>query len=459
MLARPGTQIDAERASLRRELGLPADRPVVLSGHQASWWHAGILAKFFALDALARRVDAHAGWVVVDQDSNAFSQVAYPADKGDGQITQGVWFSAPAKLAADQRADCALASLPTFTPQPLPTDAATVDAGRGLRAIDDCLRLHTGAASAGGQVGQASIALATSLLPAPAVGPTVLFASKLCATAAMQSWIGRMLADPGACVGAYNQAVRKHAVFGVAPLGMDESRKRYELPLWRLPPGLAGGSGGGSAPMPRQRVYAHTLAGIPPEQLAPRALLMTAFLRAFACDLFIHGTGGGATTLGTAGDEAGYDRVAEDWVQGWLGITLVPSVVASATLLLDLGTPPTASLEDVRQARRLIHSARHTPALLGNASAQAQKEALVGQIRVSNDAGERARLYRQMHGLLDGVVAGSAGEMGAIKARAEALSGAYAREGLLRDRTWPWPLHSRGALLGLAKAVREGMGV
>ena len=37
----------------RAALALPTDRPVIMSGHQAEWWHMGVLAKFVALDHAA----------------------------------------------------------------------------------------------------------------------------------------------------------------------------------------------------------------------------------------------------------------------------------------------------------------------------------------------------------------------------------------------------------------------
>ncbi|MEC9372360.1 MAG: hypothetical protein VYC34_00885, partial [Planctomycetota bacterium] len=38
---------DAESTRFREQLGLPTGRPIVLTGHQAEFWHPGVLAKFF----------------------------------------------------------------------------------------------------------------------------------------------------------------------------------------------------------------------------------------------------------------------------------------------------------------------------------------------------------------------------------------------------------------------------
>ncbi|MCU0689430.1 MAG: hypothetical protein MUE97_06805, partial [Phycisphaerales bacterium] len=176
------------------------------------------------------------------------------------------WHAAPPKLEADQRADCPLCRLPAFAPQALDaSSAATPDIARGLRAMRDSLALHHAASSAAEQAASACAALAATLRTGPA--PHLLFASRLGTTSAMQHLVARMLADPAACVDAYNRAVAKHQVFGLAPLAADSTRKRYELPLWRVPPLDSTGT-----PMPRQRVYAHTLPSIDPAHLAPRAL-------------------------------------------------------------------------------------------------------------------------------------------------------------------------------------------
>ena len=75
--------VSDEQKAARSELGLPTDRPVVMSGHQAGLWHAGILAKHLATNAAARTADAHAAWLVVDQDTEPPMKLAWPARDGE----------------------------------------------------------------------------------------------------------------------------------------------------------------------------------------------------------------------------------------------------------------------------------------------------------------------------------------------------------------------------------------
>ena len=79
-----GRGIAAWRAESRAALGLPADRPVVMTGHQAGIWHAGIAEKFVLGAEVARAVGGVLVHVVVDHDRNDASLVAYPAIAGDG---------------------------------------------------------------------------------------------------------------------------------------------------------------------------------------------------------------------------------------------------------------------------------------------------------------------------------------------------------------------------------------
>jgi hypothetical protein len=465
----PSTHPDAR--DLRAQLGLPTDRPVILSGHQAQFWHAGILAKALAADALARRTGATWAWVVVDQDASDSASLPYPARAHTGALpARHTWAFAPERHIAELRADCALANLPAFTPAPAPTDAATPDVQRGLRAMHDALARHAAAPTCALQIARANADLLATLLPpttpAPPTAPAqgvLITACTLLHTRAGRALLERMMADPEACVRAYNRAVADTARHDLSPLSLAPERGRIELPLWQLAPG--------TTPAPRKRVYARTLSDAPLHTLAPRALLMTALLRHLACDLFIHGTGGGASATSAADTGAGYDRAAERWFQLWLGEKLAPSVVATADVLLplptgDTGEPigPTVQPQDVLDARALAHRARHHPGLLGDHDAQQARDALVEQIRAltsargqAHAAGKRA-LYRQLHELLSGARARHAPALDALHERAGTLARTLQQEAILRERAWPWPVLPRARLLALRAHIQHSVG-
>ncbi|MCA9274359.1 MAG: hypothetical protein KDA31_15085, partial [Phycisphaerales bacterium] len=65
------THNTSERATrFREQLGLPTDKPIIMTGHQAQLWHPGILAKLFAAQSVASQVGGVVVWLIVDMDTN-----------------------------------------------------------------------------------------------------------------------------------------------------------------------------------------------------------------------------------------------------------------------------------------------------------------------------------------------------------------------------------------------------
>jgi len=441
------TAANAQAKLFRRELGLPSDVPVVMSGHQAQWWHAGILAKQMALAAACRRIGSGAAgaWVVVDQDASDSLTISYPAKPASGDLpSRATWAIAPDALAAQLRADVAIADLPPFIPTATPTNAATADINRGLRAIADSAARWANAATAAQQIARANAELTAAALGS---SPPLVFATSLLRTSAGRSLLEKMAEDPERCVAAYNDAVKSSGVHTIAPLSFVPEKSRYELPLWQL-----SGQGGGTKPSPRKRVFASALGDTPLDTLAPRGVFMTALLRWLGCDLFIHGTGGGAT-----GEEGGYDKVAEIWMRLWLGVDLAPSVVATATVLLPMGPAWIAAEHDLYAAHRRVENARHTPRSLGDAQAQLEKDSLVARIAATTDGAERHRLYRQLQAHLDRYRTAHTTEITAATASIAATAADVERHAILRERTWPWPLLPRPDLLRLQRTLAAQM--
>ncbi len=63
LFGRPLTHWQEE---LRQTLSLPTQKPIVLVGHQPTFFHPGILAKFIAADRLAKEIDGALVYLVVD---------------------------------------------------------------------------------------------------------------------------------------------------------------------------------------------------------------------------------------------------------------------------------------------------------------------------------------------------------------------------------------------------------
>jgi hypothetical protein len=426
-LVRDAWARSGERASrFRASIGLPTDRPVVLTGHQAELWHPGILAKWFAAEAVARSVDGAAAWLVADQDANDPLALRAPIERGDGTLASRVLHLG---AAAD---DSPTGLSPAVEPSAIDPGAwiATPELGPRLEAAVEALRLEADAPSAAEQTQGALRGLLGDLFE-PA---HVVYSLRLNETALFAELVERMREDPAAMARAYNESAIETMHAGVAPL--DVSGGRVELPVWRVARGE-----------PRGRVHADELAGLRPGELAPRALLMTAMLRLAGCELFIHGTGG-----------ASYDRVTERWVARWLGEPLAPAALATADVRLDLPGADVGTTE-VARARWRAHHARHAPEMADRPDLAEAKRSLVAQIDGAARGGaERRALFTALQTLLAGYRSEAAGAIDDARREAERVELLARSAGVARARDWSVALHDRAALWALRRRIAERFG-
>ncbi len=404
-----GRPLAAWQAETRAALGLPTDRPVVVTGHQAQFWHAGILAKWFVADACGVDLKGCAAQLVVDQDTNDPGVIEYPAE-ANGRLVVARLPVLPARRGGPTALQPTFTALAPGVP-PLP------EAVDGLERIATALRTTSHAASAAAQVAMANDALLGSL-----VQPlrTVL-ATKLLTTPIGEAFLDALRRDGPACAAAYNAALASDPHLA-RPLAAGE------LPLWRL----ADGS--------RERVTAATLGagGL----LAPRAFLMTALVRLAVGDLFVHGTGGGR-----------YERVTEAWMRQWLGVELAPMVVATATLRLPLerfvGSQPVATASDLRRLE-------WDPDAAGAAGPSPGKRAWLEQIAAAprGSVGRRAA-YRGWRQHLAERLDAHRGEVEIVRSLVANSRERAAASLVARSRTWPWPLHTPRAVIELRDVVLQ----
>ncbi len=412
----------------RRELGLAVDRPVVMSGHQAVFWHPGILAKWLAAQGAAREMNAGAAWVVVDHDSDDAGEVAYPRVPRSGVVERAAWRWAPGNAA---EVPGVLRPAVTLDEKHVPADSGVEAINLSLRRAGEALRASADEKTLAGQVTAAT----ARMLDGEA--PGMVWASRLAQTEALGGWIAAMEREPEMCVLGYNAAVRAHPDSGLRELSADDINDRWELPLWRLEAGKA-----------RAKVFAEDLHGIPRAELAPRAILMTAFLRRYACDLFIHGLGGGI-----------YDRACDDWMGRWMpGQALARTVVVSATLHLPLGPARAASEGEIARAGWTVHSARHNPVHVGDQASQARKLELVGRINaLPRRSPQRRGLYVQLHEQLEAVRAGHPRELAALREGLEVARRSVETAKVAGARDWPFFLYAPEAIEGVRREITAGM--
>lgn len=424
LLGAPARHTDDRARRMREQLALPTDRPIVMTGHQAWIWHPGILAKYLACDAAAGALRAAPAWVVVDQDEHDLA-VRIPVRDASCALRAETASLAP----PTQPRGAPTGALPAFEPiPPRPAGAVALPSvERGIARLVEALSAHRRATTAAAQVAGA---LADLMRPVVPTAPTV-FATSLVSSDLFNELVDRMAADPRRVAQAYNDAVRAWPQAGVTELAHPDNAYRCELPLWRLRPGA-----------PRLPVRAADLAGVPRTELAPKALLLTAILRLGACDLFIHGTGGGV-----------YDRATDAWIESWLGERLAPVAVVTATMQLPLATDETTEA-DVATLTWRAHHALHDPAALHAADfARRKREHLARISALKTTRADPAPEFRALHALLESYRGVHAEGLARLRADAERARVALAESAVARDRTWPFPWHDDRALAALRDSV------
>ena len=413
----------AETRRFREQLGLPTDSPIIVTGHQPTMWHAGILAKYEAADIAAKRVDGHVVWLVADQDAVDPFELRLPVLDAGGALT-----TTTLRLGPKPPFGVAASMLPVSEVEPaLNRTVAAESVGAGAMRIARAYREHRDAPNAAVQAGEATADLLNDL----GLRGQLLFATQLASTDLFSSLVAQMRDEPDRFVQTYNAAVARRPHAGVSTLEFDEMNHRHELPLWRIRPGIA-----------RQRVFVNDLDSIPGGELAPRALLMTALLRLAGCELFIHGVGG-----------AQYDQVTEDWIRVWLGVDLAPATLTTATLRLPLASEA-PSQEDVKRAIWLTHHARHDPAAIGLEEQSLIKRGFVERIRSMRKTGANpAKLFHEMQVFLRDYRAEHAEQLMGLDAEAQEMARLAGEREIARDRTWAFALHDRESLDALRDAI------
>jgi len=365
------TTLGALRAQTQARLKLAG--PVILSGHQAEFIHAGVFAKTIAAHALAGPLGGQAVILTVHSDDPQTPQLALP------QTT-------PAGL---RRVEVTIPGCDPQWPFELQTPRARTEWLQFFASLGALYELHDRSmlgvfARAWLTTEDAAPRYCDALARAQAAtesalglgGVRELRMSELCTTPEFRAFVAAMLRDARRCATVYNAAQaayrQRHRVRArgrpVPPLLI--SSEAVELPCWVI-----------RRAAPRRRLFA-TARGEAVElstenavigsfrraelarlvthaevwpienagwQLRPRALTLSAFARLFLADLFIHGVGG-----------AKYDEMMEDFIGDFLGVQPAPACCVTATVHLPLPHSG-VTLTDIMAARRNSRDLRHNP--------------------------------------------------------------------------------------------------
>ncbi|MCA9272680.1 MAG: hypothetical protein KDA31_06515 [Phycisphaerales bacterium] len=418
------THNTSERATrFREQLGLPIDKPIIMTGHQAQLWHPGILAKLFAAQSVASQVGGVVVWLIVDMDTNEALSLRVPVRHAGGAMTDELFDFTPMDKRAVRRATGAT---PAAQPAPIrfgpEIKPATPEIAERLERLHRAIAAHADESSIAMQVTRAIF----DVLAPVSQSPTIVAPTKFAETDLYQEVLALAADDPGHFAGTFNDAVTNVPDSGVAPVSLGNE----ELPMWRLDDR-------------GRRERARASDAKRGEALLPGGLLMTGLMRLAGCDLFIHGTGGRS-----------YEPVNDRWLPHLIDAPLAPFAAATATLTLDFDDHQPATQQDADHAAWLAHHARHDPSLVGEDEDERKKRELAAQIEsLPRHSRERRALYEQILAILERTRTEHAEEIRRYRNDAERTKMLAMEHRLRTDRTWSVALHSPDRLAKLREAI------
>ncbi len=387
-------------------------------GHQACFWHCGVLAKGMAAEAMARKHAAGVVHLLADQDEGDVASVVYPA------LVDGRWErhchhflnAAAGRVAAAQPA-----ARPRSSPEGL-TEDVSASLGRIHHALGDSMA----APSAAAQVNRAAFELAAPWLRPP---ERIVAASELFRSTTARRLLEQMCREPLPCASAFNRALELDR--GVArPLMIAADPRRIELPVWLV--NSAGARLRVNADQCRRALDENQL-------LVPRAFLATGLVR-MATNAFVHGTGGER-----------YERVGDQFWLKWLGVSIPPPSMVSADVPLSSEPLPNAPADP-----RTLQFDPWRAEGSGEVSLQLR------QLRAAIE--EAPRGSDQRHDAYESMRARVAFERQRNAPHIERAEAAWrqwqercASTRILAARDWPFPLHRSESLERLFAEVQAGV--
>ena len=352
-----------------RRLGLPvpaiaADAPLVMAGHQPSFYHPGVLYKYRLLAEAAARGMAAIN-LSVDTDPSEGFVVKVPSYAG-GEYRRVAHYAAPGA------ANMLYMDAPTREDEVI---AFAENVLRDLRSLPDRffsfgevfiqMELRRELPT---MMVEAMILLRRSYTTRWPQGTLELPLSELCRTAPFFTFAFELLARAPEAAAAFNETLAayraEHGIRSKANPFPDlvTDGQNVEALFWigkdgvRLPLTVTMRGGGPALLLDgvheiRDAAALREFCQTRNFQLWPRAVALSILNRLFVADLFVHGTGG-----------AKYDRITDGFIARFFGVTPPPFAVASATLKLPGLLDPAPELAGLRQ--RLREAAFHPESFL-----------------------------------------------------------------------------------------------
>ncbi len=404
---------------------------IIASGHQASLWHPGILAKYIAMHHACRLYDASPLNLVVDHDVYDPLHIPYPQKTGDRLAVRHLELGHCRQYIPPGMHDPV--DLSVLRRQVNPLFKSIVDAAENL---PDCQSLAE----------QFAVLITRLISPLTGVMP-VLFVSDLPTLSMYRSFVNGMIEDAHHCACSYNAALKGQGQWQIARLAVRDHQ--IELPLWAV-----------SRNQPRRRVFLRTSdhcnnlvfdtgqamdADI--YNLLPRAMTLTAFMRMYGCDFFIHGLGGGE-----------YDKVTDTWINNWRGGRPAPFAVVTADMYLERDVP-VADRSDFAKAvwyrHHLPHNIdRHVRLDVSQQHLADRKHQLIKHMKDDRNRKRKQNIYREIKEINRLLMLSHPGAIRFADDQLARVRIGLANRDIAGRRDWPFPFYTRAQLNMLAEQIR-----
>ncbi len=460
-------------AALVRRLDLA--RPLVVTGHQVEFFHAGVLAKTVATALLPSAAAGRGLFVWVDSDLPKAAALSFPA------LCDNEFRHVKVPLPA-----CA-AGLPIESQPALPRErwlAFFDELARRLPDADQTLLAQLRAALAAGSAGRVSITdlaeaaqrVALDALGLPPVATVTV--SRLMSGPELRAFAAHLLLHARRFAECYNAAQAayraRHRLRNpqrpAPPLRVEV--RRVETPFWVYRAGrsrrrlfvadrgevlelLADERPIGRLNVGQAAEVAFHRQPWPVEQagwrIRPRALALSAALRLLLADVFIHGIGG-----------AKYDEMTDDFLLRFWGRDAAPYACVSATLLPAGAVDESADeqLRELRRVRRDLHynPQRHLaglpPDLLTRRDELIRQSESLRRQR-PHDRAARRRVFEELRRTNHELLHADPLQAADLERGWHALEQRCRQQMLLRDREVFFALHRRSELATLVSRLRE----
>ncbi|MBI5865526.1 MAG: hypothetical protein HZB38_13670 [Planctomycetes bacterium] len=444
---------------------------VVATGHQAEFFHAGVFAKTIATDLLAARFDATGVFVLVDSDLAKAGTLAVPVLREESASLMQL----PLPRV---RHDLTVEDQPTAEPAEWAKlfDAATRGMGDGTQRLlssfasglraNPTMNLADVVSS-----GQAAVERELGLRPA-----RVLRISQLCGTRAFRAFVANWTLHADRFAARYNEALphyrRRHRIrtpqrpapplyigaptecpFWISRAGSPRSRLFVQVQRDRV-----------LFFAERERVWETSLVHLsrfanhetPWElersgwRVRPRALTLSAFLRGFLADVFIHGIGG-----------AHYDEATDAFMRDGLEISLPPRACVTATVRLDAAMQPVeqSALPPSRREVRYNpqRALRSTPPELRDLRARLIADSIRLRTEQRLDRAARRANWEAIRATNAAIARAAPDELRLIEAEWRRQARLASEWPIRTSREYFFGLHSRITMLALADRLRAAL--